>query len=580
MSHNQSKIPIPKPSKALAPTGPTKLTTLVAAAEAQPKVAKQWRFKAPIVDACDRNITCGLPVHAHIVPKGEGDGGKKPPLSGAAKRMAEKNPMPLLLYMGCKKPASECGEHFHPPRKDAKKEPKGSGQEEDFHLEARDNLRAEDDAQDDGQQIALHPLDEEKADPKPVLAAQPEKVVAPAPPAQPKKKDAPKAQPKKAQPLAVAEEKKVVAPPAPTLQPEKEVVAPKAEPEIPQPPAVAEEKPVVVLVAPSPQPEKEVVAQAAPEKPEPPVDEVVAQEKPAPLAKLPLLAPNLVDLGKALALLQQLHQENRRVLGEANRVVEEKKDAPEAAPGVNLQLPPGGDGIVAAPAQPVGAALNPGGGGVGAVFIGPLNQVQDNPYVIVTLFSGNLGVPKADYKGVFNSIGSWMYDNILAPRSLVSESRAKVDVRTLPEHGSYWTQLTERNASERRILMGTVSVCVQFDKFEATTLGSFFTHHRNGEIHRDVALRVLSNKDLIGRILVDSTGKIHLSAYSRVARLIADEYTTLGKSTDLISIHNTQQYCNNIVNMMGCYQMMAMAPASRPENFRTGSTPIAPPLLR
>lgn len=154
-----------------------------------------------------------------------------------------------------------------------------------------------------------------------------------------------------------------------------------------------------------------------------------------------------------------------------------------------------------------------------------------------------------------------------------------MNVKMLDSHRLLWLKLTARTATERRILFGEVSLMMEVENFESTTLGSFFSHHREAEIHGPIAKSVLAAPEITGRLMVGTDGKIHQSVYTLVLRLTSTAFNTAKLSEDLELLTNTQQYCNNVINMIACYQTMSMAPSSRPDFFYTDSTPTAPPQL-
>lgn len=528
-----------------------------------PPVAKQWTFRAEKVDRCADDVLCQKQMHAHVAPEEAKAGPKKKPLDGAAKRLAERTPVPLLLYLGCRKPASECGEHYHPPKKE--KDAKLYHDPIDPVLIAAQWKQRDEHEMQSLHHIALHPDRESGREKDEGAAASSSLTVKFDCNAQHTFFDAASDDDDFAMPIRPT----AVATSFPTDVSGGSAKVGEVRKDDDEKAYIVWEDPADgAVIAANVEDGSNVVPAKQADEPLPAKDQVdvqvaaaVGDPDPAvaspALVKSPVCDECLYRVGPGNGPCDHLELSVKDGIAAAPAQAHGKTEAKEEEKKVASRE----DGVL-----PDGAGCRDSVGALGG-------------RVTVTLFYGNFGTPKTPPAGIFTRVNNWLYDNIVAPRTPVLECVHRVNVKMLDSHRLLWLKLTARTATERRILFGEVSLMMEVENFESTTLGSFFSHHREAEIHGPIAKSVLAAPEITGRLMVGTDGKIHQSVYTLVLRLTSTAFNTAKLSEDLELLTNTQQYCNNVINMIACYQTMSMAPSSRPDFFYTDSTPTAPPQL-
>lgn len=198
----------------------------------------------------------------------------------------------------------------------------------------------------------------------------------------------------------------------------------------------------------------------------------------------------------------------------------------------------------------------------------------------VSLWYGNMDDVEKEHLGVFYRAWDWIRDNVLSPRTDMVEAHGAIRSVLLEEHGGLWIRTESRRAQKRTTLFGHLTVCVEIEQFETNMLARFFTHHRFAFIHAEIALKILSHAEIVGKTHIAPDGKVYNSSYSTIIRLVGLAFTAAGLQQELELIQATQHYCCNVVTVIAACQGTVMATSARPTNSRLDSGLIAPRRFR
>lgn len=488
---------------------------------------------------CANGPSCKIDTHYHPVLPARKDGEpKKPPLTGALKRLAEKNHLPKLVKL-CDRPTPEtCGAEPHLHRKH------WSDEGPELGSAVRDYAQEEEDARAEREKDEFGPW----YDPQ-----------YPDEPHEPEFGGDARALPDdNKQPLAPGNGDKVV-----EMQYVPEAAPPGVEPpaqvyDVEFPPLVAAGAPVI----------------------DPPVVEEV---EPRPVVVLPVAPPPQEAVTPLCfdALRRKMNQMWCGDIEEEEKLGDEDFES-KLRDEFHLLLAPERLSCASCPSQrrrlaqiAYHCATHGEELPVGIAHVHPDDRAAPEGMAWVTVYYGMPDCAEVD-EGVFFRFAERLKTFVWGTKRAANEALYRFPTRFLPTHQKLWLDSVSRLVVGRKTLFGKdASWDLTRAKNSMCFLADFFTNVSYELVDAEVAIHVLSHAKVQVRSYV--SGSTFLKAGVAVARkLMSDKFGEKGLLADLGLVGSTFAYITNQLTIRAAIETALMPISVRPLNFQTTSSALAP----